>query len=408
MSAATTQTHEAIIKRLYPEDRVEHMMYDNNPLFAMIPKKYDFLGGPMHRAIRIAQTAGRSASFPNAKANKTASAIVKLLITTVQDYSLYSVTGKLIRETASTRGALVEALEEEVQSAMDAMNRSFGYGVYGNFGGAIGQISATSNVATNTITLANIDDVVKFEKNQVLQVSLTDGTTGAPRVGNVTVTAIDRDLGTITVNVVWNVGVPTVAVGDFIFPDGDFGAKMSGLASWLPAVAPTLGDNFFGLDRSADPTRLAGTRVPATVAAGLLISEAVKKGLQVGFRNGAKTTHIFMNDKRFLDLELELGTQKRWVDTTLADVGFTGIEFVGHGGKPVEIYPDPNCPVNTIFGLQMDTWSIEGPGKFPFIAADDGTKMLREESADAYEGRIVSYHQMICKAPGRNWRVDLA
>lgn len=407
MSAATSITHDAILKRLYPEDRVEHMMYDNNPLFAMLPKKYEFYGTAQHRAIRTAFTAGRSADFATAKANKTASQIVKLLITTIEDYSLYSVSGKLVRQTSNSKGALVDALTEEVDSAMDAMNRSFGWGVYNNGGGSIGT-AGTWSAGQASFTLGNIDDVVKLENNMVIQSGSTDGTSGSVRSGQAVISAINRDTGVITCSVALDSGIVGFTQGDFLFPAGDFGIRMKGLDAWLPKTAPSPGDNFFGLDRSADPVRLAGVRVPATTAANLSISEAVKKGLQVGFRNGAKTSHIFMNDRRFLDLELELGTQKRYVDTKVAEVGFTGFEFVGHGGKPVEIYPDPNCPLNTIYGLQMDTWSVEGPGKFPFVEAFDGTKILREESADSYEGRIKSYHQMLSKAPGRNWRVDLA
>lgn len=405
MSAATMTTHAAILKRLYPEDRVEHMMYDNNPLFAMIPKKYDFVGESQHRALRIAHNAGRSSTFSVAKANKTPSDVVKLLITTIEDYSLYSISGKLLRSATGGKGSLVNAFTEEVDGAMDAMNRSFGISVYGNGGGAIGRLTSGVTLAGTTFTLNDIDTVVNFEKNMYIQLSATDGTSGSVKAGRLKVTAVNRDTGVITVDVNISTGVTTAAASDYIFMEGDFGIRMKGVDAWLPATAPTAGDSFFGLDRSSDPVRLAGVRVQST--SGASISEAVKRGLQQGFRNGAKTSHVFMNDKRFLDLELELGAHRRYVDTEHAGVGFRGVEFVGHGGKPVEVYADPNCPVNTIYGLQMDGWSIEGPTKFPFIEEKDGTKILREETADAFEGRIVSYHQMICKTPGRNWRVDL-
>ena len=398
-------THSAILKRLYPEDRVERMMYDNNPLFAMIPKKYDFVGEAQHRAIRYAFTAGRSSDFLTAKSNKEASAVVKLLITTVEDYSMYSISSKLIRSATGGKGSLVNALTEEVDAAMDAMNRSFGWGVYNNGGGAIGRLTSTVTLAGTTATLATIDDVVKFEKNQYVVLSSTDGTSGSVKSGRLKVVAINRDTGVLTFDQNISTGVLTAAASDYIFPEGDFGERMKGLDAWLPATAPTSGDSFFGLDRSPDPTRLAGIRVTSTN--NVSVAEAVKLGLQSGFRNGARTSHIFMNDKRFLDLELELGSNVRYVDTEVAKVGFRGIEFYGAGqSKTVQVYPDSNCPVNTIYGLQLDTWSIEGPTKFPFIEEKDGNRMLREETADSFEGQIKSYHQMICKSPGRNWRFD--
>lgn len=407
MAAATDTTHSAVLKTIYPQTDIERMMYDNNPLYAMVPKKTDFYGNQMHRAIRIAYTAGRSSDFATAKELKQGSDIVRMLITTIEDYSLYSVGGKMIRQTANSKGALVQALTEEVDAAMDAMNRSFGYSVYFNKGGSIGRLTSGVTLTGTSFTLNSIDDVVKFEKNMSLQFASTDGTSGSVKSGRVKVTAIDRDQGIITVDQALNTGVPTVAASDYIFPAGDFGERMSGLDGWLPSTAPAVGggDSFFSLDRSSDPVRLAGVRVSATT---LQVEEAVKKALQVGLRNGCKTSHIFMNDRNFLDLELSLGSKVRYVDTSVAKVGFTGIQFVGYGGKPVEVYPDPNCPINIAYGLQMDGWTIEGPGPFPFIDATDGDKILREESADAFEGRIKSYHQMICKTPGRNWRLALA
>ena len=405
MAAATDSTHSGVLKRIYPFDEIERMMYENNPAYAMTPKKHDFFGNEMHRAIRVAATAGRSKDFATAKANKQASVIERLLITTVEDYSLYSVSGKLVRQTSNSKGALVNALTDEVDSAMDAMNRAFGYGVYTNKGGAIARVSASQTLTSTTLSLITADDIVKIEKNQYLTFAATDGTSGSVKAGRVKVTAVDRDAGTCTVDAALSTAVPTIATSDYIFPEGDFGEAMSGYDGWVPSTAPTAGDSFFSLDRSTDPTRLAGSRISATT---LQIEEAVKKALQVGVRNGCKTSHIFMNDKNFLDLDLSLGSQKRYVDTTTGKVGFTGIQFVGHGSKPVEVYPDPNCPLNIAYGVQMDQWTIEGPGQFPFIDATDGDKILREESSDAFEGRIKSYHQMICKSPGRNWRLALA
>jgi hypothetical protein len=196
-----------------------------------------------------------------------------------------------------------------------------------------------------------------------------------------------------------------VAASDYIFHDGDFGNAIRGLASWIPATAPTNGDNFFGLDRSQDPTRLAGVRVDGS---GLTIEEAIQKFLQVAYRNGGKIDHMFLNDARFLELDLSLGTRRQYVDVkTDVGVGFTGVRIAGPGGT-VAVFADPNASTfhttgqSLAYGLEMKDWALRGPGKFPFIDATDGNRILREDSADAYEGRVISYFQMQCKAPGHS------
>src|SRR6185369_6543527 len=257
MTAANPTTHDAIIKHMYPDpNSVLIAMYENNTAFALLKKSFDGYGKNWHLPVRIAHTAGRSHTFAKAKANKNASALVEYQINITQNYSLYSVDGKLQRQTANSKGAFVEAFEFELDSAMDAMKRNLGYEPWNNGGGALGQVG--SGETTQTVTLKNINDVVKFEKNQVLVVSADDGTTGAVRNGTVTIDSIDRDAGEITVTAAtWDdaAGIPTIAPDDYIFTEGDFGLAMKGFPAWIPDTAPAPSDDFFDLDRSVDPTR---------------------------------------------------------------------------------------------------------------------------------------------------------
>jgi len=401
MSAADSTTHAALLKRLYTDEDVVKLMYENNPLYAMTSKDYDGYGESWHMPMRIAHTMGRSRTFANAKANKKGSLNVKMLITVAKDYSLYSVDGLLAKQTSNNKGAFVEAFEWELEGAMDAMNRSCGISVYRNGGGAVGRLTSTATLTGTQFSLTNPDDIVNFEVGDVCGFSATDGTSGSVRSGTAVIASIVRDPGSesITFQAALNSTVPLVAASDYIFHDGDFGAAIKGVAAWLPTTAPTGGDNFFGLDRSTDPTRLAGVRVDGT---GLTIEEAIQKLLQVTYRNGGKVDKIFLNDAKFLELDLSLGTRRQYVDVkTDVGVGFTGVRVSGPAG-PCAIFSDPNCPLAYAYGLESKDWHLRGPGKFPFIDATDGNRILREDSADAYEGRVIAYYQMQCKAPGHS------
>lgn len=393
---ATPTTHDSILKTLYPDPNdVLIAMYENNTLFAMLKKSFDGYGKNWQLPVRIAHTAGRSHTFANAKANKNASALVDYQITITSNYSLYSVDGKLQRQTANSKGAFVEAFEFELDSAMDAMKRNMGYEPYGNGGGAIGQIA--SGETTDTITLSNINDIVKFEKNQVLKTSTADGTSGAVKAGSVTVESVDRDAGTITVTAAtWDdaAGIPTVAANDYIFTDGDFGLGIKGLEAWCPSTAPTGGDSFFGLDRSVDPTRLAGSRVDLRT---LGPEEQIQKMAQVSIRNGGKLSHAFFNDLDYLALILALGSRRQIANTEVeGKIGFEGVK-VSTGVGTVEVYADYNATQGVGWGLELKNWELKGPGQFPFIEARDGQKIVRDDSADSFDGRIIAYYQMQSK-----------
>lgn len=396
MAAATPTTHDAIIKHLYPDPQdVLIAMYENNTLFSMLKKNFNAYGKNWHRPVRIAHTAGRSHTYSTAKKNKAASVVKEFQINVTDNYSLYSVGGRLQAQTSNSKGAFVDAFEFELDSAMDAMKRNMGYEPYFNGGGALARVG--SGQTTATITLLNINDIVKFEAGQVLVFATTDGTTGAPKAGAVPVLSVDRELGTITAAANWNdisAGCPTIAANDYIFTEGDFGLGIKGLDAWVPATAPTAGDSFFLLDRSTDPTRLAGSRVDLRT---LGPEEQVQKMAQVSNRNGGKISHFFFNDIDYLALILALGSRRMTTNVLVeGQVGFEGVK-ISTGYGTAEAYADFNCQQGVGWGLELKNWQLSGPGQFPKIEARDGTRLVREDTADAFEGKIYGYYQMESK-----------
>jgi hypothetical protein len=270
-----------------------------------------------------------------------------------------------------------------------------GYEPYFNGGGALGRIG--SGQTGQTVTLLNLNDIVKFEAGQVLQSSIADGTSGTVKMGTVTVASVDRDAGTITVTAAtWDnaAGIPLVAANDYLFTEGDFGLGIKGLDAWIPATAPAPSDSFFLLDRSVDPTRLAGSRVDLRT---LGPEEQAQKMAQVSHRNGGKMSHLFYNDIDYLALILALGSRRIIANTEVeGQIGFEGVK-ISTGYGTVEAYADYNAAQGIAWGLELKNWQLSGPGQFPFIEARDGNRLLREDTADAFEGRIIGYYQMESK-----------
>jgi len=182
------------------------------------------------------------------------------------------------------------------------------------------------------------------------------------------ITGVDRDTGTITTNKTTS-GASTVSTGDLIFVNGDRNSKLSGLAAWIPSVAPGA-TPFFGVDRTIDVTRLGGIRVAST---GKPLDEAL------------------------IDAARRCGRE----DVEIAGIAFRGIKISGPKG-PITVFPDQDCPDNKMYMLEMDTLGLYSL-KEPVMLIDlDGTKMLREASADAFEVRCSSYAQVGCTMPGHN------
>jgi hypothetical protein len=396
---ATTVNMAAILKQVYPSGLPKDLTYKDNPFLALVPKETDFYGEYKKVPLKYAPNAGRSATFSTAQTNSSYIRNAAFLLDRESDYGVAQLSNELILASKNNAGAFISALKQEIEGAQQNVSNSAATALYGTGSGAIGQISAGSNVGTATITLASPEDVVNFEVGQVIVASTANGG-GAIKAGSVTLVGVNRVTGTLTASGNWSAGIATVAASDYLFVQGDYDAKMKGLAAWLPSSAPTGGDNFFGVDRSVDVTRLAGWRGDLSA---LPIEEAlIQGGMSIG-RDGGKVDHVFMNFEKYSDLIKSLGSKVQYVDIMSKDanVGFQGIKV--HCGKSIAtVIPDRNCPDNKMFMLQLDSWKLSSLEGMPMILDMDGLKSLRVSNADSLEIRVGYYANLYSNAPGFN------
>lgn len=407
MASATILSLNSVLKQLYPQKTIREICYENHPLLGLIPKNTMFGGKNLVLANRYGTQQGRSAQFSDAQAAKSPNLYAGFTLTRVSDYSLGSIDGESIRAARGDKNALVEGLDAEIRGSLYAITRSLSWSLYGNGGGAIGRTN-TAAFGVNTIQLTEPADVVHFEVGQVITASATDGTTGTIKPGSVTLTAIDRDAGTLTTGPgFWNAGIPTIAQNDYLFVKGDFGRKVRGLPAWIPATAPVAGDSFFGVDRSVDPSRLGGLRLNG---GGAPIEEVLQAAMSKVYLNGATISHIFMNPIDMNLLTTALGSKTVYVKDVSKDepsIGYRGVHIVGEIGD-VKVFADTDCPKGIAFGLKLDTWKLHSLGECPGFLEEEGSmRILRESNSDAYEFRMGYYAQVGCEAPGYNIRITL-
>lgn len=391
---------DAILKTLWPQTRVEDLVYADHPLYAMMPKMESFYGKNMVLAVRYSDTQGRSASFATAQANVGAFASKSFTLTRVKDYQICQLDSETIEATENDKGALIQALDTELESGFNNLSRSLATALYGNGSGLLG---VGASLAVNTITLANIDDIAKFEVGMTIVAAATE--TGAVRVGQSIIAAVDRDLGTFDVTLAAN--ITGLAGTDFFFvqgdaPNGGANVKVTGLLGWLPTTAPT-STPFFGMDRSVDKSRLGGLRIDCS---GLNPEEAVVTVLSKQAREGGRPSHFMTNHKDFRGIEIQIGSKVEYELATVGNIGFTGVKIIGPKG-PVTVYADQDCSSGRAFSLQMNTWKLYSLKKAPRIFDRDGNKLSRVYNADSWEARIGYFAQLGCTAPGYNANVTM-
>jgi hypothetical protein len=169
--------------------------------------------------------------------------------------------------------------------------------------------SSISYTAPNvTLTLSNSQTVVQFEVGMTLQATATDGGAALQNtpgtIDAIQLISVNRNTGVLVGTVVQGAPQTSWATGttNFLQVLGDIGIGgsstiagmlgLSGLAAWVPNVDPPATDNFWGVNRSADVTRLGGLRYNATSQS---ISEGITNALAFANREGAAPDILIMD-----------------------------------------------------------------------------------------------------------------
>lgn len=404
MAGITATDLLPVLKEIYPDGAPKEMIYKNAPFLGMLPKDTEEAYGEHIKVpLLYADPQGTSANFSNAGTNTTSNKWVAFELDTIDYYGRHTIDGRAIDKSKKDRGSFVRGLKAAMDGIMRSVKRRLSHNLYRNHGGALGQI-ATGGIASDVVTLTSSRDTRFFEPGMVLVGDTTDGTSGAVHAGTVTVESVQRNSGTVTATADWTAGIATLAAADYLFKQGDFGAMMDGLESWVPASDPS-STAFNGVDRSVDPLRLGGIRDDLSDRP---IEEAVQDALQLCSDEGAETDVIMLCSADWNKLAKALGSKKEYGKRSAydAEVGYKSIMVAGPSGD-VDVISDPDAPEGVMWALQMDTWKLYSMGDLVRVLDDDGLPYLRQADADGVEIRIVSRPQLGCNAPGHNGRFTI-
>lgn len=401
LGQATMVTVQNNLKTRYPQKKLREMNYAEAAFLGTLNKDEKFSGNNSRITVNYGRSQG-SADVNTAFNNVTADDDAAFLVTRARDFHIIRVSSETIDASADDAGALMKVFDKAHKNGIMSFKRSISQQLYRNGGGARGRLSSTSNPATNTVTLVEPSDAVLFEVNMYLQASLTDGTSGTVKTGQEAISKINRNTGALTsTSAAWNTVITTMAASDFLFRAGDFGVLLKGLSAWIPATDPTTGDNFFGVDRSADVVRLAGVRFAANAGAqkeDTLIDCAVRVG-----REGAMVSNCYVNNLDKADIVKNLGSKANYdkVSSTTAEIGYEALILEGDKGK-IKVLADPNCPRGTFYMLQLDEWTLGSLGAIPKVDETDGRMLEKVANSDSIQWRLKFYGNLYNEAPGHN------
>lgn len=416
-ATANLTAYDAVLKQLYRGKNYSEATYKYAPFVALLPKDTSFVGKNMPIPIKYANPGGISNTFSNAQSDSESSRFRDFLLTRAKVYGTAKIDGENADATDSEAGSFVKAIVNEIDGTMEGVVQKLESDLFRNGSGILGVIKT---VVGNTITLLQPDDIVNFEAGMTLKVSPNGYKFPADpnRAGQELVFGVNRTVGTLTSeSLTWNTSIPDIAIGDAIMRAGDLNAAFVGLERWIPAQDVLTAPVLFGVDRSVDKVRFAGTFYDASTT-GDTTEEALIEGQGMASREGAKIDTIFVNNKQFRKLIKSAGSkvtyprepvmrQAMGSDGPIANISFAGLRIFGDYG-PMDVIVSPKCPVEYAYLLQMDTWALNSVGAVPKILMRDGLRIQRIYNEDGYEVRIGGYGNLSCNKPGANAVVKLA
>jgi hypothetical protein len=420
----------ALLKELYTDEKLQNTLYPDNAMYAWLPKKSAPFVGSQHPIPIIYGNPQSVSADPSVAfgASPTSTKSKRFVITRAFKYGGARITREMLKAGDGDKGSFIDLAEMEMDGGLHAMTRRIAVELFRDGTGCIGKVAAGApvNNAGGVLQIGNYNggtvgsDVDNFEQGMLVVAAAS--ATGALRAGQAYVVSVDRTSATPTVTLSATDGgagsdpsalITGLTAGDFIFAKGDamagsgVPACVIGADGWLPTTAPTAGDSFGGgVDRSADPQRLAGCRIDGTSGtnANAPLKELLVKGSALTAKFGGRPGTGFVNWENWSGLEIDLGQNVVYGSVKAsdnADIGFRSITI--HGGRvPIEVVPDQNCPASRFYLLDQSTWGLYHLGDLPEIVDDDGVIMLRATGADAYDIRFAGTLQTGCSAPGKN------
>jgi hypothetical protein len=392
---------DAMLKELYPSGVPQNVAMKRHPFMSMVKKVDDFEGDNLVIPIYYGNPGGRSATFSSAKDNTGASRSAKWNLTQMSDYGVIQIEALTIRASRSNRGAFVNARKTEIDMMLKQLGNSAAHALYRDGFGYIGIVSGEPGTDTDLV-LSDADDARNFVVGQHIRFTDAAAGTTVRAGGDREVTKVDESTGTITVGAALDAAAED---GDYIWAAGDndsvggAATKITGLAGWIPLTTPAGGDSFFGVNRSVHANRLAGQRLNAT---GNSIEENILTISEDIVRQGGAPDKCFISHGNFSNLVKGLGTKVEYNGAGgKADVGFGGVQIHTSAG-PVMVHPDPDCPSNRGYVLQMDTFQLHHLDGFPHIDTIDGSNSQRLVSSDGVQIRARYWAQLACIAPAWN------
>lgn len=268
--------------------------------------------------------------------------------------------------------AFSSAMTEEMTGIKDDLLKDTNRILWGNGVGVLATVDAAAG-PVNTISVGTDAEGVKFlDLDMQIDILTSAGVTIAL---NRKITGIDESTGNFT----FDGAAATVAIGDIVVRQGNYGREPQGLSSLVKASG-----TLFNLDPTVEPL----WKSTEDNTGGALSESKMIKLCDTLRTKGGRPTAIFgdLGSRRaYFNL---LTTQRRFSNTKTFEGGFQGLVF--NYGDEIPMVEDVDAPAGKLWFLKEDTFKIYR--RKPWYWEDkDGNVWKWVNDYDAFEALLKQY-----------------
>lgn len=364
MAVSTDNSILAMLKVYYAKAGLGNLLYRNDPLLKELGNKAERIEGKVQPFSALYSRGGAvsaDATVAVSLASTTAQA-KEFQVTPGQLFSSCIYTNKEVLASKSKAGAYVPVATAKMFAALESFRKTLAVALYGSGHGDMFTVGSdfdamsigtdvTQKWPTNAIYGVDPGSAIVYKTN------VNDPDTAAIAAG--TVKSVNPAQGTVVITPT-TAGTPTA--GTYVCLKGctdDEGNPLLpvGLSGWITGDV-SASDDFFGVNRSVAPERLAGVNYVAPSGEAKYLS--IEKALLNVQAYGSQADRIIMNPSDALALQQEVEAKTYFNKANggskgKANVGYDGVGISIIGSFLDNVVTSPYCPAGKAYILDMET-----------------------------------------------------
>lgn len=345
--------------------------------------------------IRVKRNSGigyrnESEALPSADSQKWLSVRIGLKY----GYGRLQLTGQTFSLLDKNFQAFASVMDAEMNGLKGDIAKDVSRIFYGDSTGTLATAVAGTGATGNVVT---VDNIQYLEIGMIVDYLTSAGASKSTNARSITaITPGTYPGGTVTVE---GAAFAGGAAGDIVVRTGNYGREPNGLRS----IVKSSGALF-----NVNPATAGEEKWAAVVDSNSGTNRALSEGLMIKNTdnvriNGGKTSLILYSlgvRRAYFNL---LTQQRRYPSTTKFEGGLSGLAF--SNGRDIPCVEDVDCPANTMFGLDEDTFKIYRDEAWSWMDRD-GNVWKQVAGFDAYEAILYQYWELGTSQRNANFRIS--